>query len=239
MIILLLVFSSEARIDSLENAFALNRQLETLLQLNECYLARSEYHKSIELLRSNQQLYPKDEDKSRVMYQIGDVLLFAGEIAKAHDTYLRLIGRYPRMDIANDAAQRMYLIEAARDDTVQLKRLINVVRLYETAQYLDAVDSARVLLKSLVGVYAHYYMALAYDAQDELPLSLSTIVELNEKYPKHSIHAATLLRADIYMRLDEPKKAREILEDLIVREPNTIYAFKARQKLELLDAIER
>jgi TolA-binding protein len=111
--------------------------------------------------------------------------------------------------------------------------------LYETAQYLDAVDSARVLLNSLVGVYAHYYMALAYDAQDELPLSLSTIVELNEKYPKHSIHAATLLRADIYMRLDEPKKAREILEDLIVREPNTIYAFKARQKLELLDAIER
>ena len=238
MIIFLLVLSIEVRIDSLENAFAVDRQLETLFQLNECYVARGEYHKSIELLQGNQRYFPKDDDKSRIAYEIGDVFLFAGDMAKAYDTYLRLISRYPRTDIANDAAQRLYMI-AARDDTVQLKRLINVVRLYETAQYLAAIDSARVLLKSLVGAYAHYYMALAYDAHGELPLSLSTIVDLNEKYPKHKIYDATLLQADIYIRLDDLEKAQEILEDLIVREPNTIYAFKARQELELLNVTRR
>ena len=239
MIIFFLMFSIEARIDSLENAFESNRQLETLLQLNECYIARREYNKSIELLRSNQQYFPKDEDKSRVMYQIGDVFLFAGEIAKAHDTYLQLISRYPRTDVANNAAQRMYLTEAARDDTVQLRRLINVVRLYETAQHMHAIDSARVLLKSFVSTYAYYYMALAYDAKGELPLSLSTIVELNEKYPKHTIHEAALLQADIYVKLDRIKNAKEVLTDLIVREPNTIYAYKARQKLDMIAATER
>ena len=135
MILLLLVLSIETKIDSLENAYAESRQFETLLLLHECYFLSGEYHKSMSLLGQAERYFAKDADRSRIMFELGSVFMFLGEISKAHDQYLRLVSRYPKLDIANDAAERLYLIETARDDTVQLKRLINVIRSIETAQY--------------------------------------------------------------------------------------------------------
>jgi tetratricopeptide (TPR) repeat protein len=234
MILLLLTFSIATRIDSLEKALDQKRQIETVVELTKCYIATGEYHKSIELLRKNERYFPKDVDKSIILYEQGSVFLFAGDIAKAHDAYLGLLSRYPGLDIANDAAARLYMIEIARDDTVGLRRLVNVVRFYETAQYVVAVDSARVLLQSPVGAYAYYYLALTYQGLGDLPLSVGTLEEMNREHPKHRIFEAALLQADVYILLGKSKNAEEVLEDLIVREPNTIYALKARQKLESL-----
>lgn len=238
MIILLLVMSIEARIDSLENAFTQNRELETLLALHECYLMTDQYHKSMSLLGQAERHFQKDADKSRIMFELGSVFMFVGEITKAHDMYLRLVSRYPKLDIANDAAERLYLIETARDDTVQMKRLINVVRLYETAQYEAATDSARVLLKTVVGAYAYYYLALSYRGLGDLTLTLGALEELNTEYPGHRVYEAVFLQASVYMILGELESAEEILQDLIVHEPNTVYALKARQKLEGLKVIQ-
>jgi tetratricopeptide (TPR) repeat protein len=232
MILLFLLLYTEARIDSLENSFAQNRQIETLLALNECYLMTDQHQKSMALLGQNERHFKNDLDKSRIRFELGNVFMFAGEIAKAHETYLGLVGRYPQLDIANDAAERLYLIETVRDDTVQMKRLINVVRLYEIGQYEETVDSARVLLKSAVGAYAYYYLALAYRGKGDLTLTMSALEELNERFPGHKIYEAVFLQASVYSILGELESAEEVLKDLIVREPNTIYAVKARQKLE-------
>ncbi|MDH4212142.1 MAG: tetratricopeptide repeat protein [candidate division WOR-3 bacterium] len=235
MIVFFLVLNMEARIDSLENSFAQNRQIETLLELSKCHITTGEYHKSIEFLKKNERYFVEDLDKARLMYENGSVYLFAGDVVKAHDTYLRLMSSYPQLDVANDAAERLYLIETAQDDTVQLKNLVNLVRLFETGQYGSAIDSARKLLKTPVGAHAYYYLALVYSSMNDLPLALGTLVELNKEYPGHRIIEAFLLQSDIYVALEKKKEAREILEDLIVREPNTIYALKARQRLEKLE----
>lgn len=235
MILFFLLLNTEARIDSLEDSFAQSRQIETLLQLNECYLVTDQYQKSMALLGQNERHFAKDADKSRIRFELGNVFMFAGEIAKAHETYLGLMGRYPQLDIANDAAERLYLIETVRDDTVQMKRLINVVRLYEIGQYRGAVDSGRVLLKSTVGAHAYYYLALAYRGIGDLTLTMSALEELNERYPGHKIYEAVFLQASVYSILGELENAGEVLKDLIVREPNTIYAYRARQKLEKLE----
>ncbi|UCD05199.1 MAG: tetratricopeptide repeat protein [candidate division WOR-3 bacterium] len=235
MILLLLVLNMDARIDSLENSFEQNRQIETLLELSKCYIAVGEYHKSIELLKRNERYFINDLDKAQLMYESGNVYLFAGEIVKAHDIYLRLISSYPKLDVANDAAERLYLIETAQGDTVQLKRLINMVRMYETNQYRPAVDSARQLLKTPVGVHAYYYLARVYNSMEDVSLALGALVELNKVYPEHRVIEAYLVMSDLYAALDKNKEAREILEDLIVREPNSIYAVKARQRLEKLE----
>lgn len=237
MIVFFIMLNMEARIDSLENSFVQNRQIETLLEISKCYITTGEYHKSIELLKKNERYFVKDLDKARLMYENGSVYLFAGDVVKAHDTYLRLMSSYPQLDVANDAAERLYLIETAQDDTLQLKKLVNLVRLFETGQYGSAVDSARKLLKTPVGAHAYYYLALAYNSMDDLPLALGTFVELSRVYPEHRIIEAILLQSDIYAALDKKKEAREILEDLIVREPNTIYALKARQRLEKLEEV--
>jgi len=238
MILFFLVLSIETRIDSLEHAFDEKRQIETLLELNQCYIQTGQFHKSMTLLGQNERYFPKDADRSRIMYQLGNVFMFVGEVNKAHEMYLQLMSRYPRLDIANDVAERLYIIETARDDTVQLKRLSNVIRLYETEQYTPAVDSARVLLKSTVAPYAYLYMALAYRGLGDLTLTLGVLEEMSEKFPEHRIHEAILLAADVYMILGKREDAEEMLKDLIVREPNTIYALKARQKLEKLEGIQ-
>jgi tetratricopeptide (TPR) repeat protein len=238
MIIFLLVLSIETKIDSLENAYARNRELETMLALHECYLMADQYHKSMSLLGQAERHFHKDADRSKIMFELGNVFMFVGEITKAHDMYLRLVSRYPKLDVANDAAERLYLIETARDDTVQMKRLINVVRLYETAQYEAATDSARILLKTVVGAYAYYYLALSYRGLGDLTLTLGALEELNTEYPGHKVYEAVFLLANVYMILDELVSAEEVLQDLIVREPNSIYALKARQKLEGLRAIQ-
>jgi tetratricopeptide (TPR) repeat protein len=232
MILFFLLINVDTRIDSLEDAIAQNRQIETLVELNTCYIAKGEYHKGMELLKKHERLFTKDVEKARIIYETGNVYMFAGDIVKAHDMFLRVVGTYAKLDIANDAADRLYLIAAARDDTVQLKRLVNVVRLFETEQYPAAIDSARKLLKTEVGTFAYYYLALVYDAMGDVPLALGTLVEMNKKYPVHSVYDAVLLEADIYIRLDRKKNAQEILENLIVLQPNTIYALRARQRLQ-------
>jgi tetratricopeptide (TPR) repeat protein len=237
MIFLLLVMSIETRIDSLENAYTEGRQFETLLALHECYLVTNQYHKSMSLLGQADRHFHGDTTKSKIMFELASVFMFVGEIDKAHDHYLGLVSRYPKLDIANDAADRLYLMETARDDTVQLKRLINVIRLIETAQYLTAADSARVLLKTPVGAYAHYYLALAYRGLGDLTLTQGALEALNVEYPDHRIYEAIFLEANVYMILDELASAEEILQDLIMREPNTIYAAKARQELKKLKVI--
>ncbi len=238
MIFLLLVLSIETRIDSLENAYAESREFNTLLALHECYLATGQYHRSMSLLGQAERHFYEDTTKAKIMFELGDVFMFVGEIAKAHDQYLRLVSRYPKMNIANDAAERLYLIETARADTVALKRLGNVIRLCETAQYDEAADSARVLLRTAVGAYAYYYLALAYRGLGDLTLSLGALEELNTAYAGHKVYEAVFLQANIYLILGELARAQEILQDLVVKEPNTIYAHEARQRLEKMKAIE-
>jgi hypothetical protein len=69
-------------------------------------------------------------------------------------------------------------------------------------------------------------------------LTLGALEELNTEYPDHRIYEAIFVQASAYMILGELASAEEILQDLVVREPNTVYAFKARQRLEKLKAIE-
>jgi tetratricopeptide (TPR) repeat protein len=235
MILLFLALSIEVRTDSLEKAFAQNHQIETLIELNKCYLITGQFHESMALLGQNERYFPRDGDKSLIMFELGNAFMFVGETDKAHDTYLQLISRYPQQEIANDAAERLYLIETIRQDTASMKRLINVVRMYETAQYGAAVDSAQALLNSAVSAHAYYYLALAYRALGNLPLTLGALQELNSKHAGHKIYEAFFLQANVYLILGEVEKAEEILKDLIVREPNTIYALKAREKLARME----
>lgn len=236
MILLLLLFGVTPRCDSLEAILARDARIENLLELSRCYVAGTEYHKAVAVLKTHEQRFPGEADRARLMYETGRVYMFAGDLPKAHDVFLRLLGTYPSLEIANDAAERVYLLEAARDDTVQLGRLINVVRLFETGQYGPAVDSARILLRTEVGAYAGYYLALVYEATGDLPLALSALDELNRAYPDHRVHEAVLLQADVLAGLGKEKEAVEILERAIVRAPDTIYALKARRKLAALES---
>ncbi len=237
MILCLLMLNIAYGCDSLENAFDRDPRIETLFELSRCHAAAQEFHESMEVLKKHGARFDQDTDKALIIYETGSVYMYSADIAKAHETFLRLISIYATLDIANDAADRLYLIESARDDTVQLKRLINVVRLFETGQHPAAADSAKGLLKTAVGPQAYYYLALAYREMGDLPQCLGTLAEMKKEYPAHALHGALLLEADVYISLGRKKEARQILEDMLVLEPGTIHALMARRKLAEIDSL--
>ncbi len=78
-------------------------------------------------------------------------------------------------------------------------------------------------------------MARIYDEQDNMPLAIGTLQQLNEMYPDHTIHSAYLYLAELYWRSDKSELAREILEEVMVGAPHSIYAVRAREMLSALN----
>lgn len=233
MILLHLLFSFElaAKIDSLKACIDQNPQLSAILELNEYYLRANRYSEGIALLEKYEEIFESDY-KSYLIFNIGDNYFFAGKIIMARNEYLKLVSHYPRSEIANDALERLYLIESVRQDTVLLKKLAYSICLYTTNQLEKAEDSLKTLSSTKLGAYAYYYLALLYKKREELPLALSALNGLYESYPNHSINNAALLLASVYFQVNNKAEAKKILEDLILEKPRSIYAVRAQRLLE-------
>ncbi|KPJ71918.1 hypothetical protein AMJ52_08160 [candidate division TA06 bacterium DG_78] len=228
---LLLVLRLDTTTDSLESLLEQNPNIVTVIELNKRYLQRDEFDNGIMLLEKYETEFTHAE-QPLLMYVLANNYFFAGRIVAAREEYLKLIGRFPRSEIANDALERIYLIEQTRKDTVLLKRLTYSIGLVETEQFERAGDSLGLLLKTTVGAYAYYYLAHLYYAQGELALALSALQELNNSFPEHTIDTVFLLLAEIHLKLGTKKEAQKILENLIIKDPASIYALRARQMLQ-------
>jgi len=224
---------TNSTIDSLKALLAQRPQLPILLELHNEYLYNRDFDSALALLR----LYETrlgSNDRTVVDLLLGDTYLFSGDILSARDTYLRTVIRYPRSEHANNALEMLYLIETTRDDTVALKRLGSALGFFQTKQYETARDSLKRLLTT-DAPYAFYYLARVYEAQDNVPLAIGTLRGLNEKYPDHTIHTANLYLAELYWRSDNSELAREVLEEVVVSAPHSIYAVRAREMLTALN----
>lgn len=232
MILLCLLISTiiESTVDSLEMELTRNPQLETVLALNMCYLKMGDYEHAIQLLKEYETTFTVNEIPG-ILSVLGDDYFFCGKMLEARETYLKLVARFPQSNIANDALERLSLIERVRKDTLSLKKLALAICLYETEQFNSAQESLKQLLKSAAGPYAYYYLALLYRKKDDLSLAVSALEELEHFFAEHEVHNATLLRAEINAQLNKKEEAQKILEDLIVKEPTSIYAVRARQML--------
>ncbi len=235
MILLLLFFNLglNAKIDSLEKTIHQNAQLSSITELNTCYFLAGKDSLGIELLKKYYERLGTYANASIALH-LADDYLYTGDILKARSEYLKLTGRYPDSEFANDALERLYMIEKVRVDTTKFKSLGYSIFLYQSEQTEAALDSLKTLIKTRLGDYALYYLALTYIKLDDLAQTLSALDELNSLFPEHSIHNAILLQAEVYIDLDKIEEARTILEELIVRAPNSIYAVKARVLLEKL-----
>jgi len=232
MILLLLLVNVEPQpaIDSLRALINARPQLNVILELNSLYRITGEFDSSIALLKNYEKKALTDE-KPLLFYTLADNYFFVGKILNARDSYVQTVGRFSKSEIANNALEQLYLIEMGRKDTVLLKRLTRFICYFETSQLRMAEDSLKSVFNTKLGDYAYYYSALLYKEKNELSLALSALNELNIKFPDNKIHRATLLTAEIYLDLKNKKEAQKILEELIVKAPETIYAIRARKLL--------
>jgi tetratricopeptide (TPR) repeat protein len=233
MILLLLFFNLDldSKIDSLKNIIHQAPQVSSIIELNKCYFLAGKDSLGIVLLR---EYYDRlgGYANALIALHLADDYLYTGDMLKARSEYLRLANRYPGSEFANDALERLYMIERARADTIKFKSLCYSIFLFHSDQSDAARDSLKPLVKTRLGDYALYYLALTYIKLDDLPQALTALDDLNSLFPEHKIHNAILLQAEVYIDLDKINEARTILEELIVRAPNSIYAVKARALLE-------
>jgi len=231
IIFFLLNLGIETEIDSLRVLLNERPDLALVLKINKLYCSIGEFDSGINILSESEKILSK-EDGPYLVYSIADNYLFAGRILDARAQYLRLVSAYPNSKIANDGLERLLLIEWTRKDTLLLKKLARAIYFIESAQFEYAEDSLKNLLKTNIGPYAYYYLACLYKTKGELPLALSALEELNESYPQHNLSNAILLLAKINLNLGNKKEAQKILEDLIIKEPTSIYAARARTMLK-------
>jgi tetratricopeptide (TPR) repeat protein len=233
IVYILLVIDPTCDVDSLEAALARDVRLPTVLALNTCYMRRGEYTRAIELMAEYEEKVPV-ADRPVVVLHRADDYLFTGGILEAREAYLGLVAAYPSTGTANDALERLYLIEKNRKDMPLLKRLTRAMGLIHTAQYRAAEDSLRVLLTTDVGIYAYVFLAHLYSQQDDLPRALGVFDELHARFPDHTVDHARIARSMLYLQVGDTLHARNILEDLILLDPQSLFADRAREILRTI-----
>lgn len=234
LLVMIFLLTTPGTVDSLKAVLKKTPQLSIVLELQNEYLRTREFEKAIEHLRMYEGRFSSDQ-RTMINLVVGDTYLFSGDIVSARDEYLRTVIRYPRSEHANNALEMLYLIEMTRDDTVALKRLGNALCLFQTRQYEDAADSIKALLTTPAGPYAYYYLARVYEEQENIPLAIGVLEEMNSTYPDHTVHTADLFLAELYWRSDNTEQARDLLEEVVVNAPSTIYAVRAREMLTVLN----
>ncbi len=231
IIVFFLLFSDPiGNIDSLEAALSQETRLSTVLALNSCYLRRGEYARGLDLLsRVEEQLPP--EDRPSIGLQRGDNFLFSSKPLDAREAYLKLVAEHPHDERANDALERLYLIEKTRKDMPLLNRLTRAMGMLHTGQYHMAEDSLLALIRTDKSGYAYTFLAQVYVEQNKLPLALTTFTALAAKFPDHTLDHARIAHGMLYLHTGDTLNARAVFEDVILRNPSSLYADRAREIL--------
>jgi predicted Zn-dependent protease len=227
----LLISLQDATLDSLNHRLEEQPQLSHALALNRHYLARGEFNEGIKVLTECQERAAR-EDRPGYRYMLAEDYFYAGEIVQAREAYRSLVAEFPSSNLANDGLERLSLIESTRNDTTALKKLSYALCLSYTEQLPAAEDSLKNLLTTPVGVYAYYALALVYRQKGDAALALSALQEMDRSFPDHTLYQTALLLAELYVQLNNQKQAQTVLEDIIVKQPASIYAVQARQMLE-------
>jgi tetratricopeptide (TPR) repeat protein len=221
------------RIDSLRTLIQGSPRLESILELNRLYGRTGQPDSGIALLVRYGNIVPVDQ-RSQLAFQLAEDYLYAGRLSEARETYLMTTALNPGSEIANDALERVYLVELGRRDTLELKRLLAVLA-DEAYGQLDSVPQRlRPFLSGTLSDIAYYRLGRAAARLKQYPEALAAFAELRRRFPEHTFHQVPLFEAEINIALGNSTKARSLLEAVIIRMPASIYAARAREMLKAL-----
>ncbi len=227
---ILLLFLLNSSLDSLKAEFEKSKDFELVVEINRLYLREGKVDSANLFINDCEKLLDRVHHPF-LSFLVGENLFFAGRILEARDSYLLTASRFSSREIANDALERLYLIEVARSDTTTLKRLARTILLMVLGKTVDAQDSLEELAETRLGNYALYYLALINLNEDRPEVALKFIKKMDKDFPQNRLLRAEILRAQILMKMGNKEEARKVLEALIIKDPTSIYAVMARQLL--------
>jgi len=229
-IVLLCVSQLQNKIDSLNIQIKNDPRSDLVLQLNGLFLQAGLVDSGIALLTKFEPVV-KPEERPEITFHLAENYMYEGRLLLARDKYLETVSRYARSGVANDALEKLYLLETCRKDTVLLLRLVRCLALRSGEPALCR-DSLKNLLTTVAADHAYYYLGQVEQELGDPAEALAAFSELDRIFPGHNFHHVPLWEAELYVKLEDKKKAREILENLLVRDPTSIYAGQAREMLK-------
>lgn len=234
MILLFIILAGlQQTIDSLHIELKMNPQMSIITELNTYYVRQGNFSSAISELEKYENVVSW-EDQALLHFLIADNYLYAGSLLAARAAYLTIVQRYTRSGIANDALERLYLLETARHDTTTLKQLTYTLSLMYSKQWQDCEDNLKNLINSNLAIHVYYYLAIMYRERDDIPQALSTLKALDQNLPGHHLLSVPVLRGELYLIIKDMESARIILEDFIIKHPNAIQTVRARALLETI-----
>jgi tetratricopeptide (TPR) repeat protein len=229
--ILLAAVDFQNKIDSLNLWIKNDPRADLVLQLNDLFLQAGQIDSAIALLTKFEPVVQPGE-RTEITFHLAENYLYRGRFLLARDKYLETVGRYARSSVANDALERLYLLETCCKDTILLLRLVRCLARRSNGDLALARDSLKNLLGTAAADHAYYYLGQFAEELGEPAEALAAFSELDRNFPDHNFHHVPLWEAELCVKLGEKKKAREILENLLVRDPASIYAGQAREMLK-------
>jgi tetratricopeptide (TPR) repeat protein len=230
-LILLAAAQLQNKIDSLKLQVNNDPRSELVLQLNGLFLRAGQVDSGIALLTRFEPVV-KPEERPEITFHLAEDYMYQGHLLAARNKYLETVGRYARSPVANDALEKLYLLETCRKDTVLLLRLVRCLSLRSNSEPALCRDSLKNLLGTAAADHAYYYLGQVEQELGETAEALAAFSELDRIFPNHNFHRVPFWEAELCVKLGDNKKARAILETLLVRDPASIYAGQAREMLK-------
>ncbi len=227
------LLTSQDRIDSLRTLILVSPRTEFILELNRLYGQAGQPDSGTALLVRYGNIVPVDQ-RSQLAFQLAENYLYAGRLTDARETYLTTAALDPGSDMANDALERIYLLELGRRDTLELKRLLKVLADEAYGKADSVPPRLRPFLSGPLADIAYFRLGRIAARLGQYAEALAAFAELQRRFPEHTFHQVPLYEAEIHIALGDRAQARTILEDVIVRMPASIYACRAREMLKAL-----
>lgn len=183
-----------------------------------------------------------DEKSERALYMLGELAFFKGEYDRAKKIYNKLAIQYPGGDFANNALERLMVINAEYMEdgySRYLDRFAAGAKARFTGHPLEAarIFSDTAFYVSSIGEQAEFEAAMAYTEAGESRLAIESFKRYVDRYPDgFYVDRACLNLGDLYMEnLETLPLARAAYNRILEEFPDGPVTEPARERLKRLE----
>jgi tetratricopeptide (TPR) repeat protein len=217
----------------------------TRVDMASCLIKMDRLDNAESLLTAVSPGMKRDPVSDRAFFLQGEIALFKGEYDRAARIYRGLMRGSPGSNFANDALQRLMVIEAEKTDdkySTHLNRFAAGARARAAGRLKEAarIFSDETFASSSIGEQALFAAALAYRDANERDLAVETLNRYIEQYPQGFYADRALLSlGDIYMLGKETRSlARDAFNKILEEFPDGPVSDQARGRLKKLETLD-
>lgn len=217
----------------------------TRVDLASCLIRMERLERAESLLTAVSSDGERGPVSEEALFLQGEIALFEGDYGRAAKTYRRLVRESPGCDFANNALERLMVIEAENtgdEPSPHLNRFASGARAMAMGRLEEAarIFSDEGFMSSAIGEQALFAAALAYREAGENQMAVENLNRYIARYPGgFYVDRAFLNIGDIYLLKKETYSlARDAFNRVLEEFPDGPVSDQARGRLKQLESLD-